>query len=308
MTNVSFEIKELTVKSTDNIHTLVGRIYIPDGEIKGVLHLVHGMTEHIGRYEPLFSFLAEAGYVAFGYDNLGHGKTAKDDSELGFIANKDGWKYLVNDVEAFALAVKHLYPDKPFYLMGHSMGSFIARLAAVSFNELYEKLIICGTGGKNPLSNIGLIIADIIKSVKGEKYISKFLINMAFGAYNIRFDGSSKYNWLTKDKAIIEKYANDKFCTFSFTVSAMHDLVKLNSVCNEKKWYKDISKTLPILLISGECDPVGNYGKGVKQVYRDLLKVGADANLKLYPDCRHEILNDTCKDEVMADILEFLNL
>ncbi len=308
MTNVSFEIKELTVKSTDNIHTLVGRIYIPDGEIKGVLHLVHGMTEHIGRYEPLFSFLAEAGYVAFGYDNLGHGKTAKDDSELGFIANKDGWKYLVNDVEAFALAVKHLYPDKPFYLMGHSMGSFIARLAAVSFNELYEKLIICGTGGKNPLSNIGLIIADIIKSVKGEKYISKFLINMAFGAYNKRFDGSSKYNWLTKDKAIIEKYANDKFCTFSFTVSAMHDLVKLNSVCNEKKWYKDISKTLPILLISGECDPVGNYGKGVKQVYRDLLNVGADANLKLYPDCRHEILNDTCKDEVMADILNFLNL
>lgn len=305
---MSFEIKELTVKSTDNIHTLVGRIYIPDGEIKGVLHLVHGMTEHIGRYEPLFSFLAEAGYVAFGYDNLGHGKTAKDDSELGFIANKDGWKYLVNDVEAFALAVKHLYPDKPFYLMGHSMGSFIARLAAVSFNELYEKIIICGTGGKNLLSNIGLIIADIIKSVKGEKYISKFLINMAFGAYNKRFDGSSKYNWLTKDKTIIEKYANDKFCTFSFTVSAMHDLVKLNSVCNEKKWYKDISKTLPILLISGECDPVGNYGKGVKQVYRDLLKVGADANLKLYPDCRHEILNDTCKDEVMADILNFLNL
>ena len=305
---MSFEIKELTVKSTDNIHTLVGRIYIPDGGIKGVLHLVHGMTEHIGRYEPLFSFLAEAGYVAFGYDNLGHGKTAKDDSELGFIANKDGWKYLVNDVEAFALAVKHLYPDKPFYLMGHSMGSFIARLAAVSFNELYEKLIICGTGGKNPLSNIGLIIADIIKSVKGEKYISKFLINMAFGAYNKRFDGSSKYNWLTKDETIIEKYANDKFCTFSFTVSAMHDLVKLNSVCNEKKWYKDISKTLPILLISGECDPVGNYGKGVKQVYRDLLNVGADANLKLYPDCRHEILNDTCKDEVMADILNFLNL
>ncbi len=308
MTVLSYEIKELTVKSTDNIHTLVGRIYIPNGEIKGVLHIIHGMTEYIERYDIFMSALAEAGYVAFGYDNLGHGKTAKDDSELGFIANKDGWKYLVNDVEAFALAVKHLYPDKPFYLMGHSMGSFIARLAAVSFNELYEKLIICGTGGKNPLSNMGLIIADIIKSVKGEKYISKFLINMAFGAYNKRFDKSSKYNWLTKDKTIIEKYANDKFCTFLFTVSAMHDLVKLNSVCNEKKWYKDISKTLPILLISGECDPVGNYGKGVKQVYRDLLKVGADANLKLYPDCRHEILNDTCKDEVMADILNFLNL
>lgn len=303
---MSFEIKEMTVQSTDNIHTLVGRIYIPEDEVKGVLHIVHGMTEYIERYDHLMSALAENGYVAFGFDNLGHGKTAKDDSELGFIAGKNGWKYLVNDVEAFALSVKHLYPDKPFYLMGHSMGSFIARLAAVSFNELYEKLIICGTGGKNSLSNFGLLLTDVLKAIKGGHYISRTIINMTFGSYNKRFDNSSIYNWLTKDKAVIEKYAADKFCTFSFTVSAMHDLITLNSVCNKKKWYSEISKTMPILLISGKDDPVGNYGKGVTQVFNDLIKSGAKPQLKLYPDCRHEILNDTCKAEVISDILNFI--
>ena len=303
---MSFEIKEMTVKSTDNIHTLIGRIYIPDGDIKGVVQLVHGMTEHIKRYDQFMSVLAENGFVAFGYDNLGHGKTAKDDSELGFIATNDGWKYLVNDVKAAVLSVKHLYPDKPFYLFGHSMGSFIVRLAAVSFGDLYEKLIICGTGGKNPLSAIGLLLTSLLKATKGGRYISKTVLNMAFGAYNKRFEGNSKYDWLTKDNAIIEKYAADKYCTFSFTVSAMHDLVTLNSVCNQKSWYKEISKTIPILFISGADDPVGDYGKGVKQVFNDLKKSGANAILKLYPDCRHEILNDTCKEEVISDIIRFI--
>ena len=296
----------MTVNSTDNIHTLTGRIYIPEDEVKGVLHIVHGMTEYIERYDHIMSALAENSYVVFGYDNLGHGKTAKDDSELGFIANTDGWKYLVNDVKAFALAVKRLYPDKPFYLMGHSMGSFIARLAAASFDELYEKLIICGTGGNNPLSGIGLMLTSFIKKVKGGKHISKTVLNMAFGAYNKRFDNSSYYNWLTNDKTVIEKYEKDKFCTFPFTVSAMNDLITLNSICNKKKWYTDISKTMPILLISGEDDPVGNYGKGVKQVYNDLIKNGAAAEIKLYSDCRHEIHNDSCKAEVISDILSFL--
>ena len=302
-----FEIREMTVQSTDNIHTLVGRIYIPEGEIKGVLHIVHGMTEHIERYDAIMSFAAENGFVAFGYDNLGHGKTAKDDSELGFISNRNGWKHLVNDVEAFCLAVKYLYPDIPFYLMGHSMGSFIARIAFISFESLYEKLIICGTAGKNPLAFAGLSLTNILKAVRGPKYVSNFIINMAFGSYNKSFEGDSKYSWLTKDTAIIEKYAADKFCTFPFTVSAMHDLITLISVCNKNKWYKEINKNKPILLISGEDDPVGNYGKGVTQVYNKLIKFGATVKMKLYQNCRHEIHNDTCRTEVINDILNFLN-
>lgn len=303
---MSFEIKELTVKSTDNIHTLNGRIYIPSGDIKGVVHIVHGMTEYIERYNHLMSFLAENGFVACGYDNLGHGKTVRDDSELGFISDKEGWKYLINDVGTFSNAVKNFYPDKNLYLFGHSMGSFIARLAAVRFDSLYKKLIICGTGGENPLSNAGLLLTDLMMLFKGKHYISNLVIKMAFGEYNKKFGNDSKYNWLTNDKTVIEKYSKDKLCTFSFTVSAMHDLIMLNKVCNKKVWYKEISKELPILLLSGEDDPVGNYGKGVKQVYRDLKNIGANVELKLYENCRHEILNDLCKQEAMEDILNFI--
>ncbi len=303
---MSFEIKEITAASSDNIHTLVGRIYIPDGEIKGIFHIVHGMTEHIERYDPLMSYIAQNGFVAFGYDNLGHGKTARDDSELGFIANNNGWKYLVNDVSVFDKIISNLYPDKPIYLFGHSMGSFIARLAATNFGDMYAKLIICGTGGRNPMSRIGILLCKILKAVKGEKYISDFIINMAFGSYNKRFEGDSKYSWLTKELEIIEKYKNDKFCTFKFTVSAMQDLITLTDLCNRRSWYKEIRKDLPILLISGSDDPVGNYGKGVNQVYNDLIKSGADVTLKLYENCRHEILNDSCRSEVLSDTLKFI--
>lgn len=303
---MNYEIKAFSVNSTDNIHTLEGKIYIPVGEIKGLFHIVHGMTEYIDRYDNLMSQIAENGYVCFGFDNLGHGKTVNNEDELGFIAHNDGWKYLVNDVYTFSDAVKKMYPDKPLILMGHSMGSFIARLTAEYYPESYEKLIICGTGGPNPLSLIGLILAKIIKFIKGEKHISKTIYKLAFGNYNNTFEGLSEYDWLTSDREIIKKYQNDKFCTFKFTVSAIIDLLTLLKNSNSKKWFKNISKTMPILLIAGECDPVGNYGKGVKKVFEMLKNENANAKLILYPNARHEIHNDYCKETVLNDILNFI--
>ena len=260
---MSFEIKTLEVKSTDNIHTLRGKIYVPNGEIKGLFHLVHGMTEYIDRYDHLFSFLAENGFVAFGYDHLGHGKTAESDDELGFIAHKDGWKYLVNDVVTFTKAVKKIYPDTPTVLMGHSMGSFIARLVCESYANEYNKFIFCGTSGPNPASSAGLLLVKIIKAFKGEKHKSNLIQNIAFGSYNNGFQGDTPYEWLTNDREIINKYAADKYCTFRFTVSAMGDLMNLLSKCNRGAWFKSLDGTKPILLIAGDKDPVGNYGKGV---------------------------------------------
>ncbi len=303
---MSFEIKEMTVKSTDNIHTLVGRIYIPEGEAKGLLHIVHGMTEHIERYDNIMSYAAENGFVAFGFDNLGHGKTAKDDSELGFIAHRDGWKYLVNDVNAFASAVKQMYPDKKYILFGHSMGSFIARLAAENFSDSCHKLIICGSGDKNPLADAGLLVTDIIRLICGEKHVSGIVLKMAFGSYNKHFEGDTGREWLTKDLSIIAKYGADKYCNYDFTVSAMHDLITLNKMSNRKEWFAALRKDMPILVISGDCDPVGDYGKGVKAFYNKLISAGCRAELRLYENCRHEILNDSCREEVLCDILSFI--
>ncbi len=303
---MEYEIRTLPLGSTDNIHTLMGKIYIPKGEIKGLFHIVHGMTEYIDRYEHLFSFLAENGYVAFGFDNLGHGNTARDKQELGFIAHKNGWKYLIHDCIAYSKAVKEMFPQKPLTLMGHSMGSFITRLAVEHSPEFYDKFIICGTAGPNPLCGVGLMLSNIIKTIKGEKHISKLVHNLAFGSYNKRFEPLTNYEWLTKDREIINKYMSDEFCNFKFTVSAIIDLMKLLSNCNRNEWFKNIKKDLPILLIAGEDDPVGDYGKGVTEVFEKLRTQNCNATLKLYKNCRHEIHNDSCREEMFSDILEFI--
>ncbi len=303
---MNYEIRAMSIPSTDNIHTLNGKIYIPEGDAKGIFQIVHGMTEYIDRYDHLMSFLAENGYAAFGFDNLGHGKTVRDDSELGFIAHKDGWKYLVNDCIAFAEAVKEMYPTLPLILMGHSMGSFISRLAVELNPQLYSKFIICGTSGPNPLSKIGLGFAKLNKLLCGEKHISQTVYNLAFGSYNKKFEGISEYDWLTKDREIVKKYTLDKFCNFKFTISAMVDLMYLLSNSNRKEWFVNFRKELPTLLISGEDDPVGNYGKGVTEVYNRLKAQNVTVSLKLYKNCRHEIHNDSCKDEMFADILNFI--
>lgn len=304
---MNYEIKALSVPSSDNIHTLQGKIFIPTGEIKGLFHIVHGMTEYIDRYDHLLGFLAENGYVAFGFDNLGHGKTARNQAELGFIAHKNGWKYLIHDVFAFANAVKQLYPDKELILMGHSMGSFITRLAIEHNPNFYQKFIICGTSGPNPLSKIGLCFAKFKRFINGEKHISKTILNLAFGSYNKRFSGDTQYEWLTKDREIINKYILDPFCTFKFTLSAMIDLMVLLDTCNSREWFKNMDKNIPIFIISGEDDPVGNYGKGVTAVYDKLRENSCNASLKLYKNCRHEIHNDSCKDEMFSDILSFIS-
>ena len=304
---MEFERFEKKVPSSDGKNTLVGTVYVPKGKIKGLFHLVHGMTEYVDRYEPLMSQIAAAGFVCFGFDNLGHGRTAKDDKELGFIASKDGYKYLVDDVKAFADEVRKDCPDLPYTLMGHSMGSFIVRLHAAKYGESVDKLIICGTAGKNPAAKMGLALCSMIKKIRGERAVSPLLEGIAFGAYNKRFEGDSKYEWLTNDREIISKYEQDKYCTFHFTASAMHDLISLIYLCNKNECFSGIKSDMPILLIAGDMDPVGNYGKGVEEVYNNFKTSGhTNVNLKLYKDCRHEIHNDNCKEEMAEDILKFI--
>lgn len=305
---MGYTVKKFEVLSSDKIHNLNSVAYVPQGEIKGIFHLVHGMTEYIDRYAPLMAEIAECGFICCGYDNLGHGKTAKGDHELGFIAEKDGYKLLINDVKIFADFMKKEYPYETYILMGHSMGSFISRLAAAKYKSDFSRLIICGTAGPNPLADAGLFLSRFIGVFKGKKGYSSFLENLVFGAYNKRFTGSTKYEWLTNDRQIIDNYIKDKYCTFRFTLSAMHDLIKLNSLCNKSAWFKEMPKDLPIFIIAGEDDPVGNYGKGVKTVYEKLKAAEMqNVTLKLYKGCRHEIHNDNCKKEMAEDIINFIN-
>ena len=305
---MSYTVSSVEFPSVDGRHTLSGTVYRPDGEIKGIFHIVHGMTEYIKRYAPLFEAAAERGFIAFGYDHLGHGETARDDSELGYFAEKNGYDLLVRDVLAAEDKMLEQNPGLPLILMGHSMGSFISRLAAERGGERLSGLIICGTGGPRFGAEAGLLICDIEKLIFGERHISKTIEIMTFGSYNKRFPGGSKYAWITKDKVVIAEYEKDKYCTFHFTVSALHDLVKLSISANRRDWFLNMRKDLPVLIVSGEDDPVGDYGRGVTKVYDRLKAAGAEnVTLHLYENGRHEIHNDDCRAELFGEIGEFLD-
>lgn len=302
---MEFKIIEKRVLSCDKIHKLNGIIYLPENP-KGYFHIVHGMTEHIGRYEKFMKEMAQNGFICFGYDHLGHGHTVNDETELGFIAHSNGFEKLCKDVGIFAESVRNEYGRHlPYYLLGHSMGSFIVRLAAVKYIKP-DKLIVMGTGGPNPVAGLGISVAKLLKKLYGERHISPLLDKMAFGSYNAGFKGENDpKSWLTKDEEIRKKYKADKLCTFKFTVSAMQDLITLNKNCNLKEWFNAAASVCPILLVSGKLDPVGENGKGVEKVYNSLKDNGADVSMKLYENCRHEILNDDCYEAVVSDILEF---
>ncbi len=300
-----------TAPSSDGIHTLRGVVYVPAGTPVGFFHAVHGMTEHIARYDRILTDLAARGYISFGYDHLGHGHTVNDASELGYIAPRDGYDLLCRDVKIFSDAVRDIYdPNRvlPYHLMGHSMGSFITRLAIEAYVKP-DHCIIMGTGDSGPAADVGLFLINTVKLFHGDRYISPLLDKIAFGSYNSRFGGGSEDDpspWLTPNEEVRRKYYADPLCTFKFTVSAMGDLIRSTKYANRADWYKNIPHTLPILLLSGEEDPVGNFGRGVRKVEAKLQKAGCPVTCILYPGARHEILNDVTYEQVRDDILAFL--
>ncbi|MBR4799704.1 MAG: alpha/beta fold hydrolase [Clostridia bacterium] len=307
---MAISVIEKRVLSSDGVHELAGKVYLPEGESRGLFQVVHGMTEHIGRYDGFMREIAQAGYTVFGYDHLGHGLTAEADGSFGFIAHKHGRDRLVEDVFVFSNAVAKEYGENlPRILMGHSMGSFIVRLAAADYagKGLCEKLIIMGTGGPNPAAGAGQAVIGLLKLFKGEKGYSGFVEKLAFGTYNSHFaDENDEKSWLTKDVSVRKAYVADKYCTFRFTLSAMGDLIKMNRECNKKSWPGKLDPELKILLVSGSEDPVGDYGKGVSKVFSLLAGAKPEVKIKLYEGCRHEILNDTSRAEVISDILDFI--
>ena len=295
------------ILSTDGVHTLRGFVLVPENP-RAILQIAHGMTEHIGRYEPFMTYLVEHGFIVCGHDHLGHGRTAEANGDFGYFAKKNGYRIVCDDLYAFGSAVRADHPELPFFLMGHSMGSFIARLTARAYPDACQALIAMGTSGKNPLFLPGLILSRIIRKIRGERFVSKFVLSVAFSSYNKKMESTHPVAWLTRDEKELEKRDGDSFCAFAFTVAAMCDLILLQSLANRRDWFAGIRKDLPILLVSGDMDPVGNYGKGVEEVYTALLSEGVtDVSRKLYPDMRHEILNEIGRETVWEDILDFLS-
>ncbi len=282
-------------------------IYKPDGPIRAIVQLSHGMCEHVGRYEEFARFLTERGILFCGHDHLGHGNTGQTNGEMGFFAEKGGYRYLVKDLYFCTRIIQAKYPNIPYFLMGHSMGSFIARAYLSKYAAHLTGCILSGTSGRNQLSSVAVAVADVIAKAKGEHFRSKYLYQLALGAYNNGFEGKTNCEWLTRDKAIQEAYLLDEWCQFKFTAAAYRDVFTLVNMINRVEWYHSFPSKLPLYIMSGAQDPVGLKGVTIKQLYYELLMRGhRNVTMRLYEGARHELLNETNREEVSESLYEWI--
>lgn len=302
-------VEDVVFQSSDGINKVSGVIYSPDtDDIKGIVQIVHGMAEHMLRYEHFARFLCSKSFVVFGCDHIGHGRSVSSNENLGYVGHGNGCDIMVDDCKKMNEILKNRHPSIPFFILGHSMGSFILRKYITKYSSGLSGVIISGTGGANPLAKLGIMLATKDTKKNGDRNRSKFLDKLAFGNYNkLISKPRTSFDWLTSNHDIVEKYVDDDLCGYIFTSSLFASLLRIMYEVNEDAWYLDVPKRLPIFMISGSDDPVGNYGKGVKTVYDKLKGIGVkDVKLKLYDKGRHEMLNEMARDEVYTDILSWI--
>lgn len=298
----------MELPSNDGVHKLHVVVWQPDGEPKAVLQLSHGMIEFIERYEGLAQYLNEQDILVIGNDHLGHGHTAGSDEDLGYFCPKHMSETVVKDLHTVTEYAKKEYPGIPYFLLGHSMGSFMARRYLMTYGDELTGAILCGTGEQTSATLFaGKTAAGILGAFKGQRYRSEFIRKTSFKGYNDRFEKRTENDWLTKDQSIVDWYNGHKFCTFGFTINGYKTLFEVLTYIQKQENYNKIPKNLPVYMIAGEDDPVGNYGEGVKHIYQQYKDSGIkDISIKLYPNDRHEILNELDKETVYADVADWI--
>lgn len=302
--------EEFYFDSRDGVSRIYGVRYLPeDGKVQCVVQLVHGMAEHMGRYEEVAQFLTEKGFAVTGADLLGHGKTVPEGGCYGYFCKQDPATVLVRDVHRLKKMTQTLYPDVPYVIIGHSMGSYILRNYMCRYGTGIQGVVLLGTGTM-PLAAVraSRVLVALQELFFGARHVSRMLDRMAFGHYNQRLQPiRTEWDWLTRDNSIVDAYIADPLCGIKFTVNGFKALVELNAGLYKKENLKKVPKSLPVLMLSGLEDPVGDYGVGVKKAYSSIAASGVkNINLKLYQFNRHELLNEPDKTTVMQDIYDWI--
>ena len=272
---------EFYYTSRDSVTKIHAIEWLPDREIKGVLQICHGMVEYIDRYDEFAEFMSEHGYYVVGHDHLGHGKSIQTEADLGYFDERKGNQYVIGDIYQLQEMTRKKYPDVPYFMLGHSMGSFLLRQYLTMYAEGLAGVVIMGTGHQGMLTLCaGRMICRIIAAFKGWKYRSTFVDNLSFGGFNKKFEpGETSKEWITSDKNKRDEYVRDPLCSYTFTLGAYYQM------------------------FTG----IGAFGKNVTRVYEKYKDAGIkDVSIHLYEGDRHEILNEVDRQNVYQDILAWI--
>ncbi len=302
---------EFTFKSADQ-QTIHVYEFLPDNtkKITGVLQIAHGMAEHAKRYADFANFLTDNGVAVYANDHRGHGKTAGAIDRVGILNHKTGWHDLVSDLKQLTRLIQEKHPDRPIFLFGHSMGSFAIRTYLTQIEVPISGAIISGTAG-NPglLGVVGRLLTKVMMIFNAPETPSPFMDKLSFGAFNKPFKPNrTKFDWLSRDETQVDKYVADPYCGGVFTLGFFNQMLTGLLYVSKQKSIEAIPKDLPILIFAGAADPVGDQGKGVTEVYEKYKKAGiANLEFKLFPEGRHESINEINKDAVYQLVLEWLS-
>lgn len=296
--------KEFYFTSKDGLTDIHAVEWIPEGEVKSVLQLIHGMVEHIERYDDFGNYMASKGVYVVGHSHLGHGKSLISREHRGYFAHPNGNDCMIGDIHQLRKIAGEKYPKVPYFMLGHSMGSFLLRQYLGQFEAGLSGAVIIGTGDRSSIVvETGKIVCKLLACAKGWKHRSNFVNSFVTGG----FEKKMGRGWLSRNTENIKTYMADPMCGFVFTLNAFYNMFDGMSKMNAQEKSGKVPKELPLLFAAGSEDPVGDCGKGVENVYRRYVKKGArNAALKIYEGDRHEILNELDKDVVYEDILKWI--
>lgn len=302
--------QDIFFTSSTGKNTIHVRKCLPDGQPRAVIQIVHGIAEHIGRYDDFMAFLANSGFIVVGDDHLGHGQSAASPDELGFFDDTEGWDRAVDDIRTLRDMMHAEYHDLPYIFFGHSMGSFLTRTYLIKYPDRYDAAIISGTGHQNrALIFAGLAACSTIVRLHGPRSDGQLLNDIAFGTYNrkVAFP-MTDFDWVSRDHESVRSYINDPYCGFVCKAGLYKDMMTGVKFITDQHNIDRMSKDQPIYFMSGDMDPVGDYGKGVERAYKAFCDAGLrDVSMRLYPGGRHEMLNEINRKQVYQDILDWLN-
>ena len=296
--------EELTLHSDFDGLPLSLLLILPEGKPKGILQISHGMEEHKERYEPFMTFLAEQGYGSVIHDHRGHGKSVRDPEDLGYFYTED-IRAITDDLRKVSDHILSRFPDTPLFLLGHSMGSLVARVLMKDRDESFRKLILCGPPTKNNGVYLALLLTRLSIFLRGSRFRNPLMNRLALGAANRKFRTESA--WISSDPDTVEKFRKDPLCGFLFTNNGFYNLFVLTKEACSKRGFQVRNPQLPILLIAGREDPIIRSPKHFYRLEAFLRDLGyRNVRSILYPGMRHELLNEKDRRRVWQDLLDFL--